>query len=175
MSTRVRTIPSPVLDGAITAFVGDQRIEVEAGSYAALPKDVPHGLSVRGEEARLLVTHGGNSYYRDDIDRANALVAKGIHYLDVGTSGGIHGLERGFCLMIGGEPEPARRLDPIFARTTHRRQPPRASRTRPRLIAMPREGQPQTDYRDDLRSRPPAPIGWAGRRPALDHRIRGAP
>ena len=45
-----------VLEGAITAFVGDQRIEVEAGSYAALPKDVPHGLSVRGEEARLLVT-----------------------------------------------------------------------------------------------------------------------
>jgi quercetin dioxygenase-like cupin family protein len=45
-----------VLDGAITAFVGDQRIEVEAGSYAALPKDVPHGLTVRGEEARLIVT-----------------------------------------------------------------------------------------------------------------------
>jgi quercetin dioxygenase-like cupin family protein len=45
-----------VLEGAITAFVGDQRIEVEAGSYAALPKDVPHGLTVRGEEVRLLVT-----------------------------------------------------------------------------------------------------------------------
>src|SRR3954451_21458842 len=45
-----------VLEGAITAYVGDQRIEVEAGSYAALPKDVPHGLSVRGEEVRLLVT-----------------------------------------------------------------------------------------------------------------------
>jgi quercetin dioxygenase-like cupin family protein len=45
-----------VLEGAITAFVGDQQIEVEAGSYAALPKDVPHGLSIRGEEARLLVT-----------------------------------------------------------------------------------------------------------------------
>ena len=45
-----------VLDGAITALVGDQRIEVEAGSYAALPKDVPHGLRVRGDEARLLVT-----------------------------------------------------------------------------------------------------------------------
>jgi len=45
-----------VVDGAITAFVGDQRIEVEAGSYAALPKDVPHGLTVRGEEARLIVT-----------------------------------------------------------------------------------------------------------------------
>ena len=45
-----------VLDGAITAFVGDQRIEVEAGSYAALPKDLPHGLTVRGDEARLLIT-----------------------------------------------------------------------------------------------------------------------
>ena len=45
-----------VLDGSITAFVGDQRIEVEAGSYAALPKDVPHGLTVRGDEARLLIT-----------------------------------------------------------------------------------------------------------------------
>jgi quercetin dioxygenase-like cupin family protein len=45
-----------VLEGAITAFVGDERIEVEAGSYAALPKDVPHGLRVRGDEARLLVT-----------------------------------------------------------------------------------------------------------------------
>ena len=45
-----------VLDGAITAYVGDERIEVEAGSYAALPKDVPHGLTVRGDEARLLVT-----------------------------------------------------------------------------------------------------------------------
>jgi quercetin dioxygenase-like cupin family protein len=62
-----------VLDGAITAFVGDQRIEVEAGSYAALPKDVPHGLSVRGKEARLLVTlaPAGTEYFlvpRDEND-----------------------------------------------------------------------------------------------------------
>jgi quercetin dioxygenase-like cupin family protein len=62
-----------VLDGAITAFVGDQRIEVKAGSYAALPKDVPHGLSVRGEEARLLVTlaPAGAEYFlvpRDEND-----------------------------------------------------------------------------------------------------------
>jgi 6-phosphogluconate dehydrogenase len=62
-----------------------------------------------------VVIDGGNSYYRDDVDRANELAARGIHYLDVGTSGGIYGLERGFCLMIGGEPEPVRRLDPIFA------------------------------------------------------------
>src|SRR5919201_3429547 len=61
-----------------------------------------------------VIIDGGNSYYRDDIDRAEALAANGIHFVDVGTSGGIFGLERGFCLMIGGEPEPVRRLDPIF-------------------------------------------------------------
>ena len=62
-----------VLDGAITAFVGDQRIDVDAGSYAALPKDVPHGLKVRGDEARLLVTlePAGAEYFlvpRDEND-----------------------------------------------------------------------------------------------------------
>jgi 6-phosphogluconate dehydrogenase len=58
---------------------------------------------------------GGNSYCRHDIARAKALKPKGIHYVDVGTSGGIWGLERGFCQMIGGEPAIVRRLDPIFA------------------------------------------------------------
>jgi 6-phosphogluconate dehydrogenase len=59
---------------------------------------------------------GGNSYYIDDIRRAKELGPKGIHYVDVGTSGGVWGLERGYCMMIGGEPEVVRRLDPIFAR-----------------------------------------------------------
>ncbi len=58
---------------------------------------------------------GGNSYYRDDIRRAELLRERGIHYVDVGTSGGVWGLERGFCLMIGGEREVVRRLDPLFA------------------------------------------------------------
>ncbi len=62
-----------------------------------------------------IVIDGGNSDYRDSAARARALRPRGIHHLDVGTSGGIHGLERGFCLMIGGDPEPVRRLDPIFA------------------------------------------------------------
>jgi 6-phosphogluconate dehydrogenase len=62
-----------------------------------------------------VVIDGGNSYYRDDIDRARQLSESGIHYVDVGTSGGVFGLERGFCLMIGGEEEAVRRLDPIFA------------------------------------------------------------
>jgi 6-phosphogluconate dehydrogenase len=61
-----------------------------------------------------IVIDGGNSYYRDDIDRAKQLQRKELHYIDVGTSGGIYGLERGYCLMIGGEEEPVRRLDPIF-------------------------------------------------------------
>jgi len=58
---------------------------------------------------------GGNSYYVDDIRRGKELAAKGIHYVDVGTSGGVWGLERGYCIMIGGETAVVRRLDPIFA------------------------------------------------------------
>jgi len=61
-----------------------------------------------------IVVDGGNSYYRDDIARAKALQPTGIHYVDVGTSGGVWGLERGYCLMIGGQAEAAQRLDPIF-------------------------------------------------------------
>jgi 6-phosphogluconate dehydrogenase len=57
---------------------------------------------------------GGNSHYHDDIARAKALAEAGIHYVDMGTSGGVWGLERGYCLMIGGEDEPVQRLDPIF-------------------------------------------------------------
>jgi 6-phosphogluconate dehydrogenase len=60
------------------------------------------------------VIDGGNSYYRDDITRAKNLVPKNIHYVDCGTSGGVWGLERGYCLMIGGEAEVVSRLDPIF-------------------------------------------------------------
>jgi 6-phosphogluconate dehydrogenase len=60
------------------------------------------------------VIDGGNSYYRDDITRAKNLLTKNIHYVDVGTSGGVWGLERGYCLMIGGETEIVTRLDPIF-------------------------------------------------------------
>ena len=58
---------------------------------------------------------GGNSWYVDDIRRAKDLVSKRIHYVDVGTSGGVWGLERGYCLMIGGDPETIKHLDPVFA------------------------------------------------------------
>jgi 6-phosphogluconate dehydrogenase len=62
-----------------------------------------------------ILIDGGNSYYVDDIRRGKELAAKGIHYVDVGTSGGVWGLERGYCMMIGGENEVVQHLDPIFA------------------------------------------------------------
>jgi 6-phosphogluconate dehydrogenase len=66
-------------------------------------------------EAGDTLIDGGNSYYVDDIRRGKELTAKGIHYVDVGTSGGVWGLERGYCMMIGGETAVVQRLDPIFA------------------------------------------------------------
>ena len=84
-----------------------------------------------------IVIDGGNSYYRDDIDRARELAPGGIHYVDVGTSGGVFGLERGYCMMIGGENETVQHLEPIFrtlapgvemaARTPGRHGPPAQS------------------------------------------------
>jgi 6-phosphogluconate dehydrogenase len=83
---------------------------------------VPAGVTgkVVSDLAELLdegdtIIDGGNSYYRDDVARAAELKGKGIHYVDVGTSGGVFGLERGYCLMIGGENEVVQRLEPIFA------------------------------------------------------------
>jgi len=61
-----------------------------------------------------ILIDGGNSYYRDDIRRAAELKSSGLHYVDVGTSGGVAGLERGYCLMIGGEPATVERLEPLF-------------------------------------------------------------
>jgi 6-phosphogluconate dehydrogenase len=65
-------------------------------------------------QAEDCIIDGGNSYYRDDIARQDRLRAKGIHYVDAGTSGGVAGLERGYCLMIGGDADAVARLDPIF-------------------------------------------------------------
>ena len=81
---------------------------------AAAVEQTLANLSSRFEPGDIIVD-GGNSYYVDDIRRARALNAKGIHYVDSGTSGGVWGLERGFCQMIGGETEIIKHLDPIFA------------------------------------------------------------
>lgn len=86
--------------------------------WVMLPAGEPTDKTVSALAALMqagdVVIDGGNSFYRDDIRRAKALAAQGIGYLDVGTSGGVWGLERGYCLMIGGEAEAVERLDPIF-------------------------------------------------------------
>lgn len=80
---------------------------------AALVDATLHDLITKLETDDIIID-GGNSYYIDDIRRAEELKAKGLHYVDVGTSGGVWGLERGYCQMIGGETEIVTRLDPIF-------------------------------------------------------------
>jgi len=81
---------------------------------AAVVEQTVNNLASRFEPGDIIVD-GGNSYYIDDIRRAEALKAKNLHYVDSGTSGGVWGLDRGFCQMIGGEPDIVKHLDPIFA------------------------------------------------------------
>jgi 6-phosphogluconate dehydrogenase len=86
--------------------------------WVMIPAGAPTEEAVTALGERLaagdVVVDGGNSWFKDDVRRARRLAARGIHYLDVGTSGGIWGLERGYCLMIGGPDEAVRRLGPIF-------------------------------------------------------------
>src|SRR6185369_3528949 len=84
---------------------------VPAGEATAKAVDELGHLMAEGDT----IIDGGNSFWKDDIARAKALRPRGIHYLDIGTSGGVWGLERGYCLMIGGEKAVVERLDPIFA------------------------------------------------------------
>src|SRR6202051_463910 len=81
---------------------------------AAVVDDTIAELLPRLEAGDILID-GGNSYYVDDIRRAKELTPRKIHYVDVGTSGGVWGLERGYCMMIGGENDVVKRLDPAFA------------------------------------------------------------
>ncbi|HEX2047426.1 MAG TPA: decarboxylating 6-phosphogluconate dehydrogenase [Acidimicrobiales bacterium] len=81
---------------------------------AAVAGDTAMALAEHFEPGDIIVD-GGNTYYRLDIERAAAMSPKGIHYVDVGTSGGVFGLERGYCLMVGGEPDVFRHLEPLFA------------------------------------------------------------
>ena len=83
---------------------------------------LPHGKITEDTIAQLagmlskgdIIIDGGNTYYKDDVRRGKELAAKGLRYLDVGTSGGVWGLERGYCLMIGGDKAAVDHLDPIF-------------------------------------------------------------
>ncbi len=107
-------------EGAVGAFTIDELIK-KLNKPRPIWLMVPAGVVDKTLEVLLprleaddVVIDGGNSYYVDDIRRAKELKAKGIHYVDVGTSGGVWGLERGYCQMIGGEKEVVDRLDPIF-------------------------------------------------------------
>ncbi|TMJ48509.1 MAG: decarboxylating 6-phosphogluconate dehydrogenase [Alphaproteobacteria bacterium] len=95
------------------------KLDKPRAAWVMLPAGQPTENTV-SELGRLMdqgeiVIDGGNSFYKDDIRRAQALQTRGIHYVDVGTSGGVWGLERGYCMMIGGDAEAVLRLDPIFA------------------------------------------------------------
>ncbi|MGH9368609.1 MAG: phosphogluconate dehydrogenase (NAD(+)-dependent, decarboxylating) [Thermoanaerobaculia bacterium] len=79
----------------------------------AVTEQVVMDLAARMKPGDTIID-GGNSFYKDDVRRMKVLKGKGLHYVDVGTSGGVWGIERGYCLMIGGEKEVVRRLDPIF-------------------------------------------------------------
>lgn len=119
--TNPESIAELVKDGAIGAdsledFVN--KLEKPKAAWVMIPaaitdKVVSQLAELMGEGD--IIIDGGNSYFRDDRRRAGELKPKGIHYIDCGTSGGVWGLERGYCLMIGGEKEPVQHLDPIFA------------------------------------------------------------
>ncbi len=100
------------LDGVIAALAQPRAI------WVMLPAGEPTEQTIAELADRLapgdVIIDGGNTYYKDDIRRAKSLAEKGIDYVDVGTSGGVWGLERGYCMMIGGKSEAVERLEPIF-------------------------------------------------------------
>ena len=116
-AAHVKQLEGEGATGATTLEEFVARLEKPRAAWLMLPAAVTGpvleqlaGLLEPGD----IVIDGGNTYYRDDIDRAKQLQPRQLHYVDVGTSGGVFGLERGFCLMIGGEDGPVERLDPIF-------------------------------------------------------------
>ncbi len=110
-----------VLEGAVGAGSMDELIRLLKPpriAWVMVPSGDPTEATVEALAQRLsskdIVIDGGNSYFKDDVRRAKALTVRGLHYVDVGTSGGTWGLERGYCLMIGGPQPVVAHLDPIF-------------------------------------------------------------
>ncbi|MDR3535283.1 MAG: decarboxylating 6-phosphogluconate dehydrogenase [Acetobacteraceae bacterium] len=110
-------------DGATSASGLADLVGQLSGTPRAVWVMLPHGKITEDTIAALggmlregdIIIDGGNTYYKDDVRRGKALAAKGIRYLDVGTSGGVWGLARGYCLMIGGDADAVKHLDPIFS------------------------------------------------------------
>jgi len=113
----VKALASEGADGASSLEDFVRKLEKPRSIWIMVPAGVVESTLtslVPLLDADDVVIDGGNSYYRDDITRSAAVRKQGIHYLDVGTSGGVWGLERGYCLMIGGDDDAVVRLDPIF-------------------------------------------------------------
>ena len=133
----VRSLVSEGADGANSFEELVRKLERPRNIWVMLPAGVVQSTLdalVPLLDPNDIVIDGGNSYYRDDMTRAATLRKTGVHYVDVGTSGGVFGLDRGFCLMIGGEADVVRGLDPIFKTIA----PGRAS-------ASPTPGRARTD------------------------------
>ena len=116
-----QTVKQCEQDGAIGAASLDdliQKLTPPRAVWVMLPAGAATDETVTALAERMaaddIILDGGNSHFKDDIRRAKALKPKGLHYVDVGTSGGVWGVERGYCLTVGGEQEPVRRLGPIF-------------------------------------------------------------
>ena len=115
----VKALEADGATGAVSLEDFASRLEKPRAAWVMVPAGEITDQTIDSLAAALepgdTIIDGGNTYYRDDLLHATALKEKGIHHIDVGTSGGVWGLERGFCLMIGGESEPVERLNPIFA------------------------------------------------------------
>jgi 6-phosphogluconate dehydrogenase len=116
-SDAIKTLASEGATGAATIEEFVSRLDPPRAAWVMVPAAYTASTVEKIADAMSagdIIIDGGNSYYHDDIHRAASLKEKGIHYVDVGTSGGVYGLERGYCLMIGGEADIVSHLDPIF-------------------------------------------------------------
>jgi 6-phosphogluconate dehydrogenase len=105
-------VPSSSLEDLVAKLTAPRAAWVMVPSGDATEKTVQALLA--NMQASDIIIDGGNSYFKDDVRRSKLCAAKGVHYVDVGTSGGVWGLERGYCMMFGGPKEAVQRLDPIF-------------------------------------------------------------
>ena len=108
-------------EGAVASISIDDmvgKLNLPRAAWVMVPAGDPTEQTVQALLANMqagdTIIDGGNSYFKDDVRRSKICAAKGVHYVDVGTSGGVWGLERGYCMMIGGPKETVQRLDPIF-------------------------------------------------------------